>query len=140
MFPNEQTAAFAGMSLRTWSRCAVFSVLAGRCARSDLSSRSVSPCVALARERLQSSPGDETAQFFLGKMNLNYVWLQLGPLGRKTGWDEYWEARRSLDPVLKRNPAHVRARVACASIDLQRLSFNPFHKTRRHVVGDDQHA
>jgi tetratricopeptide (TPR) repeat protein len=73
--------------------------------------------VALARERLQSTPGDETAQFFLGKINLNYVWLQLGPLGRKTGWDEYWEARRSLDAVLKRNPTHVRARVARAWID-----------------------
>jgi hypothetical protein len=73
--------------------------------------------VALARERLQSMPGDEAAQFFLGKINLNYVWLQLGPLGRKTGWDEYWEARRSLDAVLKRNPAHVRARVARAWID-----------------------
>ncbi len=57
------------------------------------------------------------ARFFLGKINLNYVWLQLGPLGRKTGWDEYWEARRSLDAVLARNPAHVRARVARTWID-----------------------
>src|SRR4029077_20535197 len=53
----------------------------------------------------------------LGKLDLNYVWLQLGPLGRKKGWDEYWEARRSLDAVLKRNPGHVRARVARAWID-----------------------
>jgi len=55
--------------------------------------------------------------FFLGKLDLNYVWLQLGPLRRKTGWDEYWEARRSLDAVLKANPRHVRARVARAWID-----------------------
>jgi hypothetical protein len=48
---------------------------------------------------------------------LNYVWLQLGTLGRKTGWDQYWEARKSLDVLLKRNPAHVRARVARAWID-----------------------
>jgi hypothetical protein len=46
--------------------------------------------VALAHERLQSTPDDDTARFFLGKLNLNYVWLQLGPLGRKTGWDQYW--------------------------------------------------
>ena len=72
---------------------------------------------AVARARLAVAPDDEAALFFLGKLNLNYVWLQLGPLGRKKGWDEYWEARRSLDAVLKRNPAHVRARVARAWID-----------------------
>jgi hypothetical protein len=73
--------------------------------------------VALARARVQSAPDDVTARFFLGKINLNYVWLQLGTLGRRTGWDEYWEARRSMDAVLARNPAHVRARVARAWID-----------------------
>lgn len=71
----------------------------------------------LARTTLRSTPGDEAALFFLGKLDLNYVWLQLGPLRRKTGWDEYWEARRSLDAVLKYNPRHVRARVARAWID-----------------------
>jgi hypothetical protein len=72
---------------------------------------------ALTRARLDADAADEEALFFLGKLNLNYVWLQLGPLGRKTGWNEYWEARRSLDAVLKRNPGHVRARVARAWID-----------------------
>ena len=72
---------------------------------------------AMARARLAAVPDDEAALFFLGKLDLNYVWLQLGPLGRKKGWDEYWEARRSLDAVLKRNPRHVRARVARAWID-----------------------
>ena len=71
----------------------------------------------VARARLAAAPDDEAALFFLGKIDLNYVWLQLGPLGRKKGWDEYWEARRSLDAVLKRNPGHVRARVARAWID-----------------------
>jgi hypothetical protein len=71
----------------------------------------------LARGRLKSNEKDEAARFFLGKLNLNYVWLQLGTLGRRTGWDEYWEARRSLDAVLKQNPGHVRARVARAWID-----------------------
>ena len=70
-----------------------------------------------ARTTLRSSPDDETALFFLGKLDLNYVWLQLGPLRRKTGWDEYWEARHSLDAVLTHNPRHVRARVARAWID-----------------------
>ena len=72
---------------------------------------------ALARTMLQADPADETALFFLGKLDLNYVWLQLGPLGRRTGWDEYWEARHSLDAVLKANPRHVRAIVARAWID-----------------------
>ena len=71
----------------------------------------------VARARLAAAPEDEAALFFLGKLDLNYVWLQLGTLARKKGWDEYWEARRSLDAVLKRNPGHVRARVARAWID-----------------------
>jgi hypothetical protein len=72
---------------------------------------------AVARARLAVAPDDDVALFYLGKIDLNYVWLQLGPLGRKKGWDEYWEARRSLDSVLKRDPEHVRARVARAWID-----------------------
>jgi len=71
----------------------------------------------LAREILKTKPGDETALFYLGKLDLNYVWLQLGLLGKKTGWDEYWEARKSLDAVLKANPKHVRARVSRGWID-----------------------
>jgi hypothetical protein len=72
---------------------------------------------AIARERLATHPDDHETRFVLGKLDLNYVWLQLGTLGRKTGWDEYWEARRSLDQVLKQNPQHVRAKVARAWID-----------------------
>ena len=72
---------------------------------------------ALARARLQRDPGDDDALFFLGKLNLNYVWLHLETLGRKTGWSEYWEARRSLDAALKNNPRHMRARVARAWVD-----------------------
>lgn len=72
---------------------------------------------ALARAKLHATPGDEAALFFLGKIDLNYVWLQLGPLGRRKGWDEYWEARKSLDAVLKQNPRNVRAVVARAWID-----------------------
>jgi hypothetical protein len=72
---------------------------------------------AVARAMLKENPKDEVALFYLGKLNLNYVWLQLGPLGRKTGWDEYWEARKSLDAVIKAHPQHVRALVARAWID-----------------------
>lgn len=72
---------------------------------------------SLARTALQNDPADDTALFFLGKLDLNYVWLQLGPLRRKTGWDEYWEARHSLDAVLKHDPRHVRAHIARAWID-----------------------
>jgi len=70
-----------------------------------------------ARARLKIHPDDQETLFFLGKTDLNYVWLQLGILGRKTGWDEYWEARRSLDHALRVNPKHVRARVARAWVD-----------------------
>jgi hypothetical protein len=72
---------------------------------------------SVARSRLKQNPTDEDALFFLGKMNLNVIWLHLATLGRRTGWSEYWEARRSLDSVLKVNPQHVRARVARAWID-----------------------
>jgi hypothetical protein len=71
----------------------------------------------LARARLQANGEDDEARFFLGKLDLNYVWLQLGTLGRRTGWNEFREARRSLDAVLNRNPGHVRAQVAHAWID-----------------------
>ena len=72
---------------------------------------------AAARARLLKDPIDDEAQFFLGKIDLNYVWLQLATIGRKTGWKEYWEARKSLDAVLKRRPDHIRARIARAWID-----------------------
>ena len=72
---------------------------------------------AVARAAVKADPADDAALFFLGKLNLNYVWLQLGTLGKRTGLSEYWEARKSLDTVLKRNPGHTRARVARAWID-----------------------
>src|SRR5215212_9849970 len=42
---------------------------------------------AAAREVLARNPNDPVALFFLGKLDLNYVWLVLGTLGRKTGWN-----------------------------------------------------
>ncbi len=72
---------------------------------------------ALARSLLKADPRNETAQFYLGKLDLNYVWMQLATLGKRTGWGEYWNARRSMDAVLKANPANIRARVSRAWIE-----------------------
>jgi hypothetical protein len=72
---------------------------------------------AAARSRIEKNPMDEEAQFFLGKMDLSYLWLQLATLDRKTGWHEYWEAKRILEDILEKNPMHVRARVARAWMD-----------------------
>jgi hypothetical protein len=71
---------------------------------------------ALARTRVRANASDVEALFFLGKLDLNYIWLHLGPLGRRTGWSEYREAKRSLDALLRIEPQHVRARVARAWI------------------------
>ena len=72
---------------------------------------------AAAQKRLTEHPSDSEGMFFLGKLDLNYVWLQLSTLGRKTGWSEYWEARKTLDALLKMEPTYVRGRVARAWID-----------------------
>jgi len=69
---------------------------------------------AVARARLEKNPKDDEARFFLGKMDLSYLWMQLATLDRKTGWKEYWEAKRLLEDILEREPMHVRARVARA--------------------------
>ncbi len=69
---------------------------------------------AAAKARLVEAPADEQAMYYLAKIDFSYVWLQLSTLGKRTGWDEYWEARRNLETVLKNNPSHLRARVAQA--------------------------
>jgi hypothetical protein len=69
------------------------------------------------RRRLAGNPDDREALFYLGKLNLDYIWLYLGPLGKRTGWSEYREARKSLETLLKAEPSHVRARVAKAWIE-----------------------
>ena len=72
---------------------------------------------ALARTVLKEQPQNESALFYLGKLDLNYVWLQLSTLGKRTGWSEFWNARHSIEAVLKANPKNVRARVAYAWIE-----------------------
>jgi len=72
---------------------------------------------AAANARLVEDPTDEQAMYYLAKTDFSYVWLQLSTLGKRTGWDEYWEARRHLEIVLKNNPSHLRARVAQAWMD-----------------------
>lgn len=71
----------------------------------------------IAREFITADPGDASAHFFLAKLDLNYLWLQNGPLRRRTGWKEYREARRSLEQTLASHPDHLRARVALAWVD-----------------------
>jgi hypothetical protein len=88
---------------------------------------------ALARARILADPADDETLFLLGKLDLNYVWLQLGTLGRRTGWDEYWEGRRALDTVLSRQPAHVRARVARGWIDY--IVATKMHRGTRWLLG-----
>jgi hypothetical protein len=97
----------------------------------DKAFRQCAPCPALrdtfmtetargrtiAKAQVEENPRDPEALYFLGKLNLNYIWLQLGTIGKRTGWNEYWEARRSLDAALKLEPDHVRARIARAWID-----------------------
>jgi hypothetical protein len=72
---------------------------------------------AIARARLKKDPADRTALFYLGKLDINHVWLYLGTLGRRTGLEEYREAKRTLEAVLEADPGHVRARVARAWMD-----------------------
>ena len=87
----------------------------------------------LARTRILADPADDETLFLLGKLDLNYVWLQLGTLGHRTGWDEYWEGRRALDTVLSRKPAHVRARVARGWIDY--IVATKMHRGTRWLLG-----
>jgi hypothetical protein len=70
-----------------------------------------------ARARLGLDADDEVAHYVLAKLNLNYVWLHNGLLGRRTGWRQYRDARRSLETTLEGNPNHIRAQVALAWIE-----------------------
>jgi hypothetical protein len=96
---------------KAWANCAVCPDLMSMFRATTSTGQTV------ARARLRVEPTDEGTRFLLGKLDLNYVWLQLGTLGHRTGWSEYWEARRSLDMVLAQNPGNIRARVARAWID-----------------------
>ncbi len=71
----------------------------------------------LLRRRTASDPGDVLSHYVLAKLDLNYLWLHNGILGKRTGWREYREARQSLETVLAQNPGHLRAQVAAAWID-----------------------
>ncbi|MGE0704842.1 MAG: tetratricopeptide repeat protein [Vicinamibacterales bacterium] len=71
----------------------------------------------LLRRRIASDPDDARGHYVLAKLDLNYLWLHNGILGKRTGWSEYREARRSLETVLGSNPEHLRAQVAAAWID-----------------------
>ena len=96
---------------QAWKRCAICpSVLTAF-------KTALARAQTLARARLREHPEDDETRFLLGKLDLNYVWLQVGTIGRKTGWAEFKEARHSIDAVLERQPGHMRARVARAWMD-----------------------
>ena len=62
---------------------------------------------SLAHARLAADPADAEAQFFLGKLDLNYIWLHLGPLGRRTGWTETRSCTRSMRRGSQASPLSV---------------------------------
>jgi hypothetical protein len=70
-----------------------------------------------ARARLVEAPHDEEAMYYLAKLDLNYLWMQLSTLGHRTGWDQYWESKRLIEAVLTRQPMHLRTLVARAWMD-----------------------
>jgi tetratricopeptide (TPR) repeat protein len=70
-----------------------------------------------ARAAVERDPQNPISRYYLGKIDLNYIWLRLSTMGQRTGWNEYWEARHSLDDALKLDPEHLRARVARAGIE-----------------------
>jgi hypothetical protein len=64
----------------------------------------------LARARLEIHPEDEDTLFFLGKLDLNYVWLQLGTLrpqnrvGRVLGGPPIARPRPANEPGKRSGP------------------------------------
>ena len=98
-------------SKRPWAECATCPGLLANFKETNQRGRE------LTRVALLSRPEDEELLFLRSKLALNHVWLELGVLGHKTGWGEYWEARKTLDKLLQKNPAHPRARVSRAWID-----------------------
>jgi hypothetical protein len=129
--PCDRTGDLAACELRTTSLLFQIRRLIGDAKDQDKAWKQCATCpalftafkasmtkgVATARAVLAENPEHDDTQFLLGKLDLNYVWLQLGTLGRRTGWSEYWEGRKSLDSVLARRPDHVRAIVARGWID-----------------------
>ena len=98
-------------SKRPWSACATCPGLLAAFKEANTQGRE------LTRVALLAQPEDEELLFLRSKLALNHVWLELGVLGHKTGWSEYWEARKTLDRLLQKNPTHTRARVSRAWID-----------------------
>jgi len=70
-----------------------------------------------ARARLAQAPEDDEAMYYLAKLDLNYLWMRLSTLGQRTGWDQYWEAKRLIEAVLAKQPMHLRTLVARAWMD-----------------------
>jgi hypothetical protein len=79
--------------------------------------RTTADGIAAARQAIAADEQNVDAHFFLGKLNLNVVWLYLGTLGHRAGWNQYWMGRHAIEAALARDPDHLRARVADAWIE-----------------------
>jgi hypothetical protein len=111
LFRIKRELGTAPETKRPWAACATCPALLAAFKETNERGRE------LTRVALLTRPEDEELLFLRSKLALNHVWLELGVLGHKTGWSEYWEARKTLDKLLQKNPAHTRARVSRAWID-----------------------
>lgn len=81
-----------------------------------------------ARRRKASNNKDMDARFFLARLQLNRVWLNLQVLRKKSGWDEYWEAKNEIQAVLEQSPEHARGLTASAWIEYIVSKRNPIFR------------
>ena len=85
---------------------------------------------------VEADPADDEALFLLGKLDLNYVWLQLATVGRKTGWGEFKEARASLKTLPARSCRTSPTTVNwCASSPGTRATTSPPATRSRPLFG-----
>ena len=86
----------------------------------------------LARARLEINPDHEDTLFFLGKLDLNYVWLQLGTLGRKTqvvetGGSDFFVQAEAMFALWD---MQVREREVPGAVDTARMLARDFPENR----------
>jgi hypothetical protein len=72
---------------------------------------------ALARTGAEGSAAERVRAVLPRQVGFELRLAQLSTLGKRTGWSEFWNARHSIEAVLKANPKNVRARVAYAWIE-----------------------
>ena len=64
----------------------------------------------VVKAELVTRPEDEEVLFLVSKLALNHVWLELGVLGHKTGWNEYLgSAQDARSPIAEESQPRPRA-------------------------------